>query len=94
MQYLSAIWIFYRKLILPSLSVSILLSLFMMDLPMLVSGVGIAYIFIAPVYHYFTYDFTNPHQYYFYYNLGFSKIHLWLISIIINLVIGTFLIRV
>ncbi|MES2652096.1 MAG: hypothetical protein V4663_10165 [Bacteroidota bacterium] len=85
------LWIFYKKLILPSLAVSILLAFFFFGAVKILSGIGIAYIFLTPVFHYLLYDLTDANQYYFYYNLGISKLLLWISSIIASLIIGLIL---
>lgn len=79
---------FYQKLIIPSLVLSVLLAYFVLGLGKLCSGTGISFIFLTPVFHYFTYELRRPNEYYFYYNLGLSKSVLWLSTIGISLVIG------
>ena len=86
-----ALWIFYKKLILPSLAVSILLAIIFIGPVKIILGTGIAYIFLTPVFHYLLYDLTNANQYYFYHNLGISKLLLWMNSIITSLIIGLIL---
>ena len=94
MRIFIALWIFYKKLILPSLAVSILLAIFFFGPVKITSGTGIAYIFLTPVFHYLFYDLTNSNQYYFYHNLGISKLLLWMSSIIVSLIIGLILVLI
>jgi hypothetical protein len=88
MRILYGLCFFYQKLIIPSLVVSIVLSFFMMKLIDLYAGIGISFSFLTPIFHYLTYEIRNPNEYYFYYNLGLSKLILWINTIIISLIIG------
>ena len=38
--------------------------------------------------HYFIYEIGNPNEYYFYYNLGFSKFFLWSTTIISAVIVA------
>lgn len=89
-----ALWIFYKKLILPSLAVSALLATFEFEPDRIIQGTGMAYVVLTPVFQYLLYDLTNSNQYYFYYNLGISKILLWISTIIYSLIIGLILMLV
>lgn len=88
MRLLSALWLFYRKLIIPSLAVAVLLSILMSGFVKLFTGVGISFIFITPAFHYILYDLGNTTEYYFYYNLGLSKLVLWVNTIAVSLLAG------
>lgn len=82
MYLVKAIAIFYQKLIVPVLPLSILIGAltFGMTKEFSLQSVGFSYLFLAPVFHYFVYDVRNPNEYYFYHNLGLSKLNLWIIS--------------
>jgi hypothetical protein len=54
----------------------------------LIRTIGIVYICLTPVFQYFIYEIRNPEEYYFYYNMGLSKLFLWVYSLIISTVIG------
>jgi hypothetical protein len=90
MRIVKAIVIFYQKLIVPTLIFSGLLGLTAGAL----SGeyslkfMGASYIFSAPLFHYFICEVRDDNEYYFYYNLGLSKLILWMISMGLSLVIG------
>jgi len=88
------LWIFYRKLILPSLVLSAFLGLLMMQGKQIIGGAGFAYIFLTPMFHFMIYDMTSPKEYFFYYNLGLSKTVLWINTIVLSLAIGLVLIAV
>ena len=40
--------------------------------------IGYSLLLVAAAIHYWVYEFRNPQQYYFYYNLGLSRFKLWL----------------
>lgn len=82
------LWIFYKKLILPSLAVSVLLAVLFFSSSKLCAGIGIAYIFLTPFFHFLFYDLARSNEYYFYYNLGISKLHLWISTIVWSLIFG------
>jgi len=88
MRMIKGLWIFYKKLIIPSLALSILLALFGMSLLRLSTGIGISYIIFTPVVHYFTYEVNNINEYYFYHNLGLSKLFLWVNTVVTSLIVG------
>ncbi|MCK5171226.1 MAG: hypothetical protein KAQ75_15210 [Bacteroidales bacterium] len=82
---------FYRKLIIPSLIISIVISFLGASFSgtyFSIKGIGLAYIFIAPLFHFFIYEVRNVNEYYFYYNFGLSKIVLWASTITLSLSIG------
>jgi hypothetical protein len=85
-------WLFYRKLIVPSLVLSVFLSFLQLGFMDIYAGIGISYIILVPFFHFFTYEVTHPEEYYFYYNLGLSKVVLWMNTIITSLIIGLILI--
>jgi len=94
MRIIKSIWLFYRKLILTSATMSVLIAL----VGTFISGTvfshkvfGLAYIFCAPLTHFFVYEVRNTNEYYFYYNLGLSKITLWVSTVLLSLTIGLIL---
>ncbi len=89
MKIFVALWIFYKKLILPSLSLSILLAFF--GSLKLITGTGVAFVFLTPVFQFLFYDLARPNEYYFYYNMGLGKIVLWINTILMSLIIGLIL---
>ncbi|MCJ0742819.1 hypothetical protein [Pedobacter montanisoli] len=74
-------WIFYQKLILPSLVTALLLAVFSLPTNKIVPGVALAYIPLSLFYQYIFYDYSRRGEYLFYYNLGLGKTALWLISL-------------
>ena len=90
MRLITAVLMFYKKLLLPS----ILMSVFMGLISMVTSDtfsthtVGAAYILFALFFHFTIYEIRNPNEYYFYYNLGLSKMVLWMSTVLISFCIG------
>lgn len=64
----------------------------MMERGYLFKGVGFSFVFLTPVFHYLTYEIRNPNEYFFYYNLGLSKLILWTSTLVISLIIGLIII--
>ncbi len=93
MSKIRAYWEFYKKLIVPSLALSVLFGLYNMYMngSFLVTSIGLAYIFVPLLMHYFTYEIKNRNEYYFYHNLGLDRISLWISTFIISLVIAILL---
>jgi len=50
--------------------------------------VGLGYILGAPLFHYFIYEVRNYNEYYFYHNLGLSRVSLWILTFIKSAIIG------
>ncbi|WP_410219700.1 hypothetical protein [Pedobacter sp.] len=75
-------WIFYQKLILPSLVTALLLAVVSLPANRIVQGAALAYIPLSLFYQYIFYDYSRKGEYLFYYNLGLGKPVLWLFSLI------------
>lgn len=90
MRLLKLMLIFYQKLLLPSLLFSLLLGILSSG----ISGgfsfatVGFSYLFAALFFHYIIYEVRFPNEYYFYYNMGLSKLGLWIISFAFSSIIA------
>jgi hypothetical protein len=50
--------------------------------------IGISYIFSGLLFHYLIYEVRNRNEYYFYYNLGLSRLILWVVTFVLSLLIG------
>jgi len=87
MPTVKGLYFFYIKLLIPSIVLSFALSWFYMN-GRLFAGTGISFIFLTPAFHYFTYEINSPNEYYFYHNLGLSKLNLWLTTVFISTRIG------
>ena len=90
MRILKAIFIFYKKLFIPTIIMSGLITFTGMNIAGELSfkTFGISYIFFGFFFHYFIYELRNSNEYYFYYNMGLSKLSLWIITIVLHLIIG------
>lgn len=88
MREFKGLWFFYQKLIIPSLTISVLLALLSLKLVDFNVGIGFSYIILTPLFHYFIYEIQHPDEYYFYYNLGLSKGSLWICTFIISSLAG------
>lgn len=88
MHIIKGSWLFYKRLILPSLSLSILLTLFSMEFVDFFQGIAISYMILTPFFHFFLYEHTVPNEYFFYHNLGLNKISLWINTMSVSLIIG------
>jgi len=80
---------FYRKLIVPSFMSSLAIALFgyMSEFPF-TETFGQSYIFISLLFHFFIYEIMNPNEYYFYYNIGISKVILYATTVLFSFIIG------
>ncbi len=81
---LSALWIFYRKLIIPAVLFSLLLSFLSL---FSIENFGLCFFLILPLLHFFIYDIRLKSEYYFYAHFGFSKLFLWVITLSLGLII-------
>ena len=89
MRLILGIWLFYIKIFVPAMAVTAILTV--LDL-LLTGGLnlhisGFAFIFLAPIFHFILYEFSDPTQYYFYYNLGLNKASLWISTLLISLAV-------
>lgn len=93
MKIVIIIWMFYKKLIIPGFSTSIVIE----ALPYLSTGslsfkwLGISYMILTPMFQYYIYEIRNPDEYYFYYNMGINKLILWMSTVILSFLIGLIL---
>lgn len=90
MRIFKAVLIFYQKLIIPTLGLSGSLGLieFKLTGEFSLKTFGISYILFGLLFHYFIYEVRNSNEYYFYYNLGLSRLSLWIITFVMSLAIG------
>jgi hypothetical protein len=90
MRIFKAILIFYQKIFFPTLIFSGLLGLLIFGLTeeLSLKAIGSAYILSGFLFHYFMYEIRSANEYYFYYNMGLSRLSLWIGTFILNLAIG------
>lgn len=100
MKIFITLFIFYKKLIIPSLLMALMsgfaykyvligLGKTDMDLiPLFSSGAAAsAYLIFSLSFQFFIYDVRNPNEYYFYYNIGLNKYILWISNLIFSLML-------
>lgn len=91
MRKIKGVLVFYGKLLVPSIAISMAIGF----LGFLITGkfsfttVGLGYIFIALLFHYFIYEIRNQDEYYFYRNIGISRLALWISTFAISVFIGS-----
>jgi hypothetical protein len=96
MRIFLSVMLFYKKIAIPAFILSMLLGI----LAYAISGeisflpVAVSYVLLAVLFHYFIYEVMNPRQYYFYYNLGLSKFHLWVANLLLSLFFGLILLSI
>ncbi len=89
MRIIKAIWFFYRKLIIPALVSSVAIGLGIGGV-FYAKTIGVTYLFLSLLFHYFIYEVKNKNEYYFYYNLGLSRLTLWGITFVLGLMVSSF----
>lgn len=72
------LWIFYRKLLIPAVGFSLLLSYLVKQN---LENFGISFLFMLPLLQYFIYEIRLKNEYVFYANFGFSRKMLWIITL-------------
>jgi len=82
------LWIFYRRVLSASIIFSMFLALLGIGNVPFFMGAGFAFVFLTPMFHYLLYEVNSPGEYYFYYNIGLSRLLLWLSTIAISIVLG------
>jgi len=95
MRIITGIWLFYKKLIVPSIVMAIFIgstSLITSD-SVSIHVIGFSYLIFALFFHFVVYEIRNPNEYYFYYNLGLSKLILWISTLILSFCIAFILIK-
>lgn len=77
---------FQRRIAIPGLVVSLIIGAFG-GTEFLARNIAQAYLFMAPLVHYFVYEVMNANTYLFYANLGFSRWFLWRSTIVISFLV-------
>lgn len=90
MRILISLLIFYKKLVVPSLVVAMALGFpeWQKTEVFPIGTVVISYILLSLAFHYLIYEKRNSNEYYFYYNMGLSKLVLWGASLFVSSFIG------
>jgi len=83
MRLVKNIFLFQQKIFFISYTLAIVLGFIFGGY---LKSIGISFLFVSPFVHLFVYEVKNKNEYYYYYNLGLSKIVLWSSTIIIALI--------
>lgn len=75
MRLLKTLIVFQRRILLPAFLVSVPTGLLFFNKPW---GIGLVLLFLAPIWHYYTYEIRSKNEYIFYFNLGFTRFGLWI----------------
>jgi len=78
------LWIFYRKLLIPTVLFSVLMTF---PLGFGFENFGLCFILLLPLMHYFIYELRYKNEYQFYAHFGFSKLFLWIFTLSFGLII-------
>jgi len=79
---ISGFYLFYIRIFIPAAISSFIIALTNIALggTDFIGIIAYSFLFIAPAFHFLQYDFMNSGQYYFYNNLGFTRLALWVLS--------------
>lgn len=82
---LKILWIFYIKLLIPTVLFSLLLAF---QTGFNIGNFGFCFLVIFPSFHFLIYELRLKHEYVFFANFGFSKLFLWITTVSIGFVIN------
>jgi hypothetical protein len=80
------LWIFYFKLLIPTVLFSLLISA---QTGFNANSFGFCFLLLFPCLHYLIYELRLKNEYLFYANFGFSRQFLWITTISIGLIINS-----
>lgn len=80
MRQLQVLLLFYRKIVIPPFWIGLLplLGAYKYEQEIIPEILGISLLLFIPAFHFMHYEVRKPDTYYFYYNMGWSKLHLWI----------------
>ncbi len=96
MSMFQGILVFYKKLIAPTIVFSLLSGFVGLILfgTFSLKLVGVSYILMGLLLHYYIYDIRHPNAYYFFFNMGLGKSVLWMATLLIGILIGSILMSI
>ncbi len=80
LSYCRPLWFFHKRIAPPALFISVLLGL---TLFRSIGAAGIIFLMMGPLWHYYIYEVRYKQEYYFYFNLGFTRLSLWVSTLIL-----------
>lgn len=78
------LWFFQKRITPPALVISALLGLLLFKS---FWATGIIFLVMGPLWHYFIYEVRYKQEYYFYFNLGFTRLSLWASTLILSVIV-------
>lgn len=72
---LKILWIFYMKLLIPTVLFSLL---FAFQTGFIAGNFGFCFLMILPAFHYLVYELRLKQEYFFFAHFGFSRSFLWI----------------
>ncbi|MGB5404600.1 hypothetical protein [Robiginitalea sp.] len=80
LSYCRPLWFFHKRIALPALFISVLLGLALFRS---IGAAGLIFLMMGPLWHYYIYEVRYKQEYYFYFNLGFTRLSLWVSTLIL-----------
>ena len=89
MQKIRAFWHFYLKVFIPCMAFAVIAGLFVSGIneTRTLSLIAVSYFLFSPFFQYMIYDFRKRNEYFFYQNIGLSKLFLWVSSMSVSFII-------
>ena len=84
LSYCRPLWFFQKRIAPQALLISVLLGLTLFKN---IRAAGLIFIFLGPLWHYYIYEVRYRQEYYFYFNLGFTRFSLWVSTLILGVVV-------
>ncbi len=90
MKKITLLFWFQKRIAIPAMAISLALSVLALGISTraCLTTIGITYLLSAPLIHYLVYEVRSPDEYYFYYNLGLSRIFLWTTTLLSAIIIA------
>lgn len=86
---ISGFYLFYIRILIPAAISSLIIGLtsYAMGGKEFLDIAAYSFLISSPAFHFIQYDFMNSGQYYFYNNLGFTRLGLWILSVCTSVLI-------
>ena len=84
LSYGRPLWFFQKRIAPPAVFLSVLLGLLLFKS---IWATGLIFLIMGPLWHYLIYEVRYKQEYYFYYNLGFTRSSLWVSTLILSVIV-------
>lgn len=84
LSYGRPLWFFQKRIAPPALVISALLGLLLFKS---LWAAGLIFLIMGPLWHYLIYEVRYKQEYYFYFNLGFTRLSLWGSTLILSVIV-------